>query len=177
MESASGGRDLSDAAGGISTLAALTSSMVIPIRKGHRHLQAPGQETLGRITERLRRMRSPSKSASWAMKEYTPASTLLPPWRVVELALGTEHVGEGRTVTPTPGRIVGLFTGGTLCAEAQVVMRAEGIACHSNVPVGADAGLQAVVAFVRSCADESQRASAPHARTRCPGITLRQSLE
>ena len=58
------------------------------------------------------------------------------------------------TGNPTPGRILGLFTGGTLCAEAQVVMRAEGIACHSNVPVGADAGPQAAAHLFDLGADE-----------------------
>lgn len=152
-----GGRDLSDAVGGISTLAALdlldgdpNTQQVIVISK------PPGQETLGRITERLRRMRKPVKVCFLGDEGvHAGVDTATTLESVVELALGTEHVGgEVGPVTPTPGRIVGLFTGGTLCAEAQVVMRAEGIACHSNVPVGADAGLQAAAHLFDLGADE-----------------------
>ena len=40
---------------------------------------------------------------------------------------------------PRPGRIVGLFSGGTLCAEGQAILRRAGLAVASNAPVpGAD---------------------------------------
>ncbi len=34
-----------------------------------------------------------------------------------------------------PGRIVGLFTGGTLCAEGQAILRRAGLAVSSNAPI------------------------------------------
>ena len=152
-----GGRDLSDAVGGISTLAALdlldrdpSTQNVIVISK------PPGQETLGRITERLRSMQKPVKVCFLGDEGvHVGVETAATLEGVVELTLGTEPLSE-RSVTgnPTPGRILGLFTGGTLCAEAQVVMRAEGIACHSNVPVGADAGPQAAAHLFDLGSDE-----------------------
>ena len=36
---------------------------------------------------------------------------------------------------PRPGRIIGLFSGGTLCAEAQAILRRAGIEAASNAPI------------------------------------------
>lgn len=67
--------------------------------------------------------------------------------QAAEFALGRGLPHE-RTVLPRPangGKYVrGLFSGGTLCAEAQLVFRDAGIAVSSNVPVPGAAQMQGV---------------------------------
>ena len=56
--------------------------------------------------------------------------------RAAELASGASFGGPPATALAAKGKLVrGLFAGGTMCAEAQVVFRDAGVACVSNVSI------------------------------------------
>ena len=67
-----------------------------------------------------------------------PANALLAPTlEAAAIAAAGVAIPETRyRGEPRPGRLVrGLFAGGTMCSEAQVVFRDAGVACASNVPI------------------------------------------
>jgi succinyl-CoA synthetase alpha subunit len=147
-----GGRDLSAAVGGITTLMALDAldrdtdtEHVIIISK------PPAPDVATRVIERV--SASPKKFTLCFIGAdgfELPANATF----ASTLKAAAESAFDGRrldldagTMTPVPsrptvdGHIKGLFSGGTLCAEAQVVLLAAGEAVASNVPV---AGASAV---------------------------------
>lgn len=144
-----GGRDLKEAVGGITTLMALDAlardtgtQQIVLISK-------PPADAVARVV--LDRIAQIGKNVSicfiGADEMAVPRNaTLSSDLRsTVEAALGGERIGwkgaapraaelaarieRGRT------NVQGLFSGGTLCAEAQVVFRRAGIAVASNVPI------------------------------------------
>ena len=52
-----------------------------------------------------------------------------------DCASAVPDAGSGPFPVARPGRIVGLYSGGTLCAEAQVILRRAGIEAASNAPI------------------------------------------
>jgi FdrA protein len=144
-----GGRDLKEAVGGITTLMALdalerdaATRQIVLISKppaasvaktvleriaqmskrvsigfiGADDMPVPGNATLSSDLRSTAENALAGKRIAWAGAPPRPA----------DLA---ERVARGRT------RVRGLFSGGTLCAEAQVVFRRAGIATTSNVPI------------------------------------------
>jgi FdrA protein len=141
-----GGRDLSDAVGGITTLAAIdaldadpATTRVVLISK------PPGAETAARVFDCIARSAKPFTICIFGMDApELPANAAFAPTlrRAAELALGDVTLGEGFVssvagIDPPPGRdrVLGLYTGGTLCAEAQAVLMAAGEAVRSNAPI------------------------------------------
>ena len=61
------------------------------------------------------------------------------------------------------GRIVGLYSGGTLCAEGQAILRRAGLAVSSNVPIPGAAALTAGAAPRRPARSDSVPPHAGHA--------------
>jgi FdrA protein len=142
-----GGRDLKAEVGGISTLMALealdadpqTTQIVIVSKP-------PPQEVAAKV---LRRIAASSKPAvvcfigAGAMEmpaNATQVFTLKAAARTA-MALPDEIVEPPAAATPERNGILGLFSGGTLCAEAQVQLRAAGQAVRSNAPIPGVPGL------------------------------------
>ncbi len=151
-----GGRDLSDEVGGVSTLAALdaldadaATERIVLISK------PPGPRTALLVLDRLSRSTKPSvvcflgvaERLEWPANVQAAATVRA----AARLASGHDDLGadaEARDAARTArgrraaGRrwIRGLFSGGTLCAEAQVIVRDAGLAVHSNAPIPGAAG-------------------------------------
>lgn len=129
-----GGRDLSAEVGARMTLAALdaleadpATTRIVVISK------PPAPEVTARVVERARRCRKP---VTLCLLGDT-ARRLDPKVKRVRTL---EEAGGGSPARRLPGlrargRIRGLFCGGTLCAEAQVVLRDRGLEVCSNAPV------------------------------------------
>lgn len=149
-----GGRDLSDAVGGITTLMALdlldrdpATQHIVLISK------PPSAAVAAKVIDRIG---ASSKAFTVCFvggsdtplpSNATAASTLK---AAAENALGGTAIGAGfdpagEALAPGSGgtMIRGLFSGGTLCAEAQIVLQAAGEAVGSNAPVPGTGGLDA----------------------------------
>ncbi len=141
-----GGRDLSDAVGGITTLAAIdaldadpATARIVLISK------PPGAAVAARVYQRIANSAKPFTVCLFGIGEpELPANaSFVPTLRAAaEHALGGVTLGESfdsSTADVELGsdrhRIVGLFAGGTLCAEAQTVLIAAGEAVRSNAPI------------------------------------------
>lgn len=144
-----GSRDLSEAVGGVSTEMAVdaldsdpASECIVLVSK------PPSATVLNRLLTRLER------SAKRFVACFLGAGGLAVPDNVkltrtlkgaAEAAL-LKPIGEGFDPPAQPafrsgGDVVGLFTGGTLCAEAQLVFRRAGKHVISNVPVSGAAAM------------------------------------
>ncbi|MGI9335401.1 MAG: acyl-CoA synthetase FdrA, partial [Gammaproteobacteria bacterium] len=153
-----GGRDLSDAIGGLSTLRAIdlqeaddATEHIMLISK------PPGVRTAQRVYERLARCNKPVTLCLLGIdaNEVPAGLGTVPTLKAaVERVLGGsaddsfDIDGLARQIRQSAGSarhwVHGLYAGGTLCAEAQVVFRAAGLAPASNAPiagsVSADSG-------------------------------------
>jgi FdrA protein len=129
-----GGRDLSAEVGARMTLAALealeadeATTRIVLISK------PPAPEVTARVVARAQRCRKPVTLCLLGAAARKPGPN-------VALARTLEEAGGGTPRTRSPavrarGRIRGLFCGGTLCAEAQVVLLDRGLEVSSNAPV------------------------------------------
>ncbi len=139
-----GGRDLSEDIGGITTLMALEALDRDPAT---RHVvlisKPPAPGVARKIAARVGRSAKPCSLCFIGAEPFPApgnarlAATLK---AAAEQALGGVEIGAGFDIAPAsainrPGAIAGLFSGGTLCAEAQVVLASGGRAVASNAPV------------------------------------------
>jgi len=162
-----GGRDLSDAVGGLSTLAAIDllaadadTAHVVLISK------PPGAATAGEVFARLAGCGKPATACVFGVGPARVAAgiTLSP-----TLKAAAEQVTGQRLATSVPDAlsrdlaatlpatrrwIRGLFCGGTLCTEAQVVLRQAGLAVASNAPLPGHASSDAGNSILDLGADE-----------------------
>ena len=155
-----GGRDLGDEVGGLGTFMALDALEADP---DTRHIvivsKPPGPRTEAALLSRLADCPKPmtlclvGRSAGRDEGGLPPNAALAPTLRdAARLALGAGPTGGDanasdpaghspgtsapRPLPPgRPGRIVGLYSGGTLCAEAQAILRRAGLAVASNAPI------------------------------------------
>jgi len=144
-----GGRDLKEAVGGITTLMAIDALERDP---GTRQIvlisKPPAAAVAKKVLERIGQARKPVSICFIGADDMpVPANAALfsDLRSCVEHALGGRRIGwAGRTpdakglaarVARPRMRLQGLFSGGTLCAEAQVVLRRAHIAVASNVPI------------------------------------------
>ncbi|MGE0744024.1 MAG: acyl-CoA synthetase FdrA [Rhodospirillales bacterium] len=135
-----GGRDLSEAVGGLTALAAIDALAADPAT---RHIvlisKPPAPAVAQRVLDRLGRAGKPATvcflgSAAAA----APAGVRLVPTleQAAFVVLGAAPPADPAAPPPAGLRwIRGLFTGGTLCGEAQVILMAAGHAVASNAPV------------------------------------------
>ena len=138
-----GGRDLSAAVGGLSTFAALdaldrdpATRTIVLVSK------PPAAEVTARLTARLSRTDKAvvlclvgGGAHARLASPVKPAASLK---QAAELALGRDSrrfKGNGAARPARPGRITGLFAGGTLAAETQAILLAAGEPVASNAPV------------------------------------------
>ena len=139
-----GGRDLSEAVGGITTLMALEALDRDPAT---RHVvlisKPPAPGVARKIAARVGESAKPCSLCFIGAEPFpAPGNARLAPTlkAAAEQALGGVEIGAGFDTAPAstpkrPGAIAGLFSGGTLCAEAQVVLAAGGREVASNAPV------------------------------------------
>lgn len=147
-----GGRDLSDEIGGIGTLMALDALDRDP---GTRHVvlvsKPPSASVAAAVARRIAKSDKRftvcfiGASGLDLPPNARPASTLK---AAAEHALGGTDLGAGfdprtiaRPLPPDRRAVRGLFSGGTLCAEAQLVFAAAGEPVASNVPIPGALGL------------------------------------
>ena len=158
-----GGRDLGDEVGGLGTFMALDALEADPDTR-HVVIvsKPPGPRTEAALLARLADCPKPVtlNLVGRDSAELPPNVALAPTLRdAARLALGDGPGGDsgaGGSATPSspdraghppetparqpppaarPGRIVGLFSGGTLCAEGQAILRRAGLAVASNAPI------------------------------------------
>ena len=145
-----GGRDLKQGIGGITTLMALDALDGDPKTK---HIvlisKPPSAAVAERIVERIGSSTKTFTVCFVGMEELNlPSNATFAPTlkSAAEAALG-RAIGEGydveRHARPVGEglRVRGLFSGGTLCAEAQIILRAAGEKVASNAPVAGVCGL------------------------------------
>ena len=125
-----GGRDLSEAVGGLMTLAAFDALEADPAT---RHIviisKPPARSVADRIAARVARSAKPVTLCLLGAAGMTLSSA-------AEQVLGHPLASRALpAVQKRPGWLRGLYSGGTLCNEAQIVLMAAGIEVRSNVPV------------------------------------------
>ncbi|MGQ0509566.1 MAG: acyl-CoA synthetase FdrA [Betaproteobacteria bacterium] len=129
-----GGRDLSDEVGGLTSLAALDALDADPATH---HIviisKPPSARVAKKLLARVARSRKPVTLCLLGARNPGFAPTLL---AAAERAAGKRIRAVRKTpVAPRKGWIRGLFCGGTLCAEAQLVLQEAGLEVRSNSPV------------------------------------------
>jgi hypothetical protein len=154
--------------GGATTLAALDLFDADPAT---RHVviisKPPAAEVARRVLERV--ARSPK---SFTICFLGGAPTTLPPnaraAHTLEdaalLALGRDQIGAAPRIARAPAkRLRGLFAGGTLCAEAQVLCLDAGLTVHSNAAVpNATANAASAHAVIIDLGDDEFTLGRPH---------------
>ena len=162
-----GGRDLSAAVGGVTTLMAMD---LLDADPDTRHIvlisKPPATEVAKRIIERI--ARSPKSytvcfiGGAPALPDNAKASATL--CDAAARALGKESFSTDDTaaVPARNDRVLGLYSGGTLCAEAQFVFKAAGHDVASNAPISGAADIdRAGHRFIDLGSDEYTRGR-PH---------------
>ena len=154
-----GGRDLSDAIGGITTFRALEAleadpqtALIVLLSK------PPGPMTLNRLIERLNQCAKPVAACLLGIRQYPSGQDIrFTAVRTLDEAASlAAQAASGKTLAASttdsekvraiiaserarmqPGQkyIRGLFAGGTFCYQAQQVMRDGGLVVHSNAPL------------------------------------------
>jgi FdrA protein len=155
-----GSRDLSDAIGGLSTLAGLDALEADPATKVIAVLcKPPGQATTARLLERLRQCAKPIILCLLGAEDGTliessgKVQTAATIDDAVGLALAAAGVKEPAALRgeaasqrdlalarigdmrPEQRHIRGLFAGGTLCYQSQAIFQKAGLVVHSNAPL------------------------------------------
>jgi FdrA protein len=164
-----GGRDLKEAVGGLMTLSAFEALEADPAT---RHIVIISKPPARAVTERiLARAARAGKPVTLCLlgaapltlpASVTQATTLS---AAVEVVLGHPLAGAVTPGAPRKGWLRGLFCGGTLCSEAQLVLQAAGLGVQSNVPVpGADRadGPQAPAHTLIDLGDDDYTRGRPH---------------
>jgi FdrA protein len=138
-----GGRDLDARIGGLGTLAAIdaleadpATAKIVLISK------PPAPEVAQRILDRAKASGKPCIVCFLGLDAENRGHRSLFAATLTEAA----ERSLGRTIASTPpvalerakGRVVGLYCGGTLCAEAELVFRRKGLSGHSFVDLGDD---------------------------------------
>jgi FdrA protein len=169
-----GGRDLDAEIGGIASLMAIDALDADPATRAIIIVSKPPADAVARrVLERVGRSAKPfiicflGFETSNLPRNARAAATLRD---AAELALGARRKAASPPAYPAlaPGRrwIRGLYSGGTLCAEAQIVLRRAGVPSHSNAPIPGGAALPSGAAdghrLIDLGADEYTRGR-PHA--------------
>lgn len=164
-----GGRDLSDAVGGVSTLDAID---LLASDAGTDHLilvsKPPGPRTARVVFERLAAAGKPCTAVVFGQggMETPPAGLVLVPTLkdAVERATGCSIVpeydvgavarGEAERLEPGRHALRGLFCGGTLATEAHAVLAAAGLDVAASTPSPARTGPDGAHTVIDLGADE-----------------------
>jgi len=169
------GRDLKTEVGGISTLMALDALAGDP---GTRHVvvvaKPPAADVAARILERIAGMDKPATLCFIGAGELSMPVNATQVFSLKDAARAACGLGDDGAQAPPPdgdwtvpsGRtqIRGLFSGGTLCAEAQVIFRAAEEAVTSNAPIPGVPALNEANAGhpLRDLGDDAYTRGKPH---------------
>jgi FdrA protein len=165
-----GGRDLKREVGAITTLMAIDA---LDADEGTKHImlisKPPAAAVARLVLDRVARSRKPFTICFLGAEDLqVPANA-----RAAATLTGAAELAIGKTLTNVSaqppllpfgrGKLVrGLFAGGTLCSEAQIVFRRAGLAVTSNVPVpGAGPAADGTHIMIDLGADEFTRGR-PH---------------
>jgi FdrA protein len=131
-----GGRDLDVRVGGLGTLAAIealendpATEKIVLISK------PPAREVALKVMSRVEALRKPSVVCFLGLDEPGIAPTLRD---AAEQATGSLIRKEEVSFEKRSGLVRGLYCGGTLCAEAELIFRRKGLAGHAFIDLGAD---------------------------------------
>jgi FdrA protein len=131
-----GGRDLDDRVGALATLAAIDAleqdpgtAIIVLLSK------PPAPAVAEKVLERLRRCRKKSVVCFLGLDRPGLAPTLL---AAAEMAAGLKIENEKPKIGSRPGRLQGLYCGGTLCTEAELVFKRRGLHGHRFIDLGDD---------------------------------------
>ncbi len=160
-----GSRDVSDAVGGISLLAALRALAtdaatgtiaVVSKPPGPRTLEALLPRVLQSTkpvvlcflggTERPVSLTGPHRTAATldeaaALAVRNATGNLPPDGEPSSAGLADRALGERKAMHPAQRYVRGLFAGGTFCYQAQQIFRDAGVAAYSNAPIAGNPGL------------------------------------
>ncbi|MEA2933639.1 MAG: FdrA protein, partial [Variibacter sp.] len=136
-----GGRDLSQAVGGLSTLRSIDLLAADP-RTGHVVLvsKPPHPEIARTVLSRVAGVPKPFTICFLGAQSFDlPGNARLAATLAEAAAFASSQtIAGGGTTLPKGGRaglILGLYSGGTLCAEAQLILLRHGRKVRSNAPV------------------------------------------
>jgi len=136
-----GGRDLKAEVGGISTLMAIdalaaddSTQRIVLIAK------PPGDEVAKTVLDRLANAGKPAIVCFMGAAEMPMPANVTQCFSLKDAAYAALDVTAEPPAPPAMQdtdntQLLGLFAGGTLCAEAQVILRDAGLAVRSNAPV------------------------------------------
>ena len=132
-----GGRDLDERVGALATLAAIDALEQDPGTATIVLLSKPPAPAVAEtVLERLARCRKKSVVCFLGLDKPGMAPTLL---AAAEMAAGTRLERENFPGTQkTNGRVHGLYCGGTLCTEAELVFKRRGLQGHRFIDLGDD---------------------------------------
>ena len=144
-----GGRDLKAEVGGITTLMAIDLLEADPATKHIVLISKPPAEAVAQaVLERVGRVTKPFTicflgSGDLKLPRNAQAATTLE--AAARLAGGGQvaNIAGQPTAAPKGAVLCGLFSGGTLCAEGQVIARQQGVTVTSNAPITGVAKLAA----------------------------------
>ncbi len=135
-----GGRDLKSEVGGLSTLAALDA---LAEDDATRHIvliaKPPGKDVATRVLAKLAATGKHATVCLMGAKPMEMPENAVQVFTLRDAALAAlGRADEGATapdLAPRPGEILGLYAGGTLCAEAQVILQNQSLETRSNAPI------------------------------------------
>ena len=131
-----GGRDLDARVGALGTLAALDALERDPAtRKIVLISKPPAPEVARRVLERVKKSAKPSVVCFLGLDQAGVAPTLRD---AAEQAMGRRLDSPGFSHRAVKGRVQGLYCGGTLCAEAELIFQRRGLKGHVFIDLGDD---------------------------------------
>lgn len=135
-----GGRDLKAEVGGLSTLTAIDALTEDPGTERIVLIAKPPADAVARaVLDRLGECGKPSVVCFMGAAPMQVPGSVRQVFTLKDAALAAldredQEAAESRA-EQRAGSILGLFSGGTLCAEAQVILRDAGLSVRSNAPV------------------------------------------
>ena len=131
-----GGRDLDERVGALATLDAVAAlerdartATIMLISK------PPAPRVAEQVLERLARCRKKTVVCFLGLDKPGLAPTLL---AAAEMAAGAKLPNENFSISKTQGKVQGLYCGGTLCSEAELIFRRRGLQGHAFIDLGDD---------------------------------------
>jgi FdrA protein len=131
-----GGRDLDERVGALATLDAIDAlerdartAIIVLVSK------PPAPRVAEQVLERLARCRKKTVVCFLGLDKPGLAPTLL---AAAEMAAGTKLPNENFSITKSKGKVQGLYCGGTLCSEAELIFRRRGLQGHTFIDLGDD---------------------------------------
>ena len=131
-----GGRDLDERVGALATLDAVDAlerdsrtATIVLISK------PPAPRVAEQVLERLARCRKKTVVCFLGLDKPGLAPTLL---AAAEMASGVRLPTENISAEKRKGRVQGLYCGGTLCSEAELIFRRRGLQGHTFIDLGDD---------------------------------------